>query len=126
MSNLLGIDFGERYIGLAIKKENLTVPYAHKVIDKTKSDLIKELKIIINEEDITKIIIGNPIGLSNNVTRMSKLVDEFIKTDLSSNFNIPIFKIDERFTSKVLNTSKSERIDDLSAVKLLETFDKSE
>ena len=126
MSNLLGIDFGERYIGLAIKKENLTVPYAHKVIDKTKSDLIKELKKIINEEGITKIIIGNPIGLSNNVTRMSKLVDDFIKTDLSSNFNIPIFKIDERFTSKVLNASKSERIDDLSAVKLLETFDKSE
>ncbi len=126
MSNLLGIDFGERYIGLAIKKENLTVPYAHKVIDKTKSDLIKELKIIINEEDITKIIIGNPIGLSNNVTRMSKLVDEFIKTDLSSNFNIPIIRIDERFTSKVFNANKSERIDDLSAVKILETFDKSE
>ncbi len=126
MSNLLGIDFGERYIGLAIKKENLTVPYAHKVIDKTKSDLIKELKIIINEEGITKIIIGNPIGLSNNVTRMSKLVDEFIKTDLSSNFNIPIIRIDERFTSKVFNANKSERIDDLSAVKILETFDKSE
>tara|TARA_B100000427_G_scaffold155673_1_gene129395 strand:+ start:113 stop:493 length:381 start_codon:yes stop_codon:yes gene_type:complete len=126
LSNLLGIDFGERYIGLAIKKENLTVPYAHKVIDKTKSDLIKELKIIINEEGITKIIIGNPIGLSNNVTRMSKLVDEFIKTDLSSNFNIPIIRIDERFTSKVFNANKSERIDDLSAVKILETFDKSE
>ena len=126
MSNLLGIDYGERYIGLAIKKESLKIPYAHKVIDKTKSDLIKELKKIINEEGITKIIIGNPIGLSNNVTRMSKLVDDFIKTDLSSNFNIPIFKIDERFTSKVLNASKSERIDDLSAVKLLETFDKSE
>ena len=40
----MGIDFGERYIGLAIKKENLSVPYAHKVIDQTKSNIIKELE----------------------------------------------------------------------------------
>ena len=122
----MGIDFGERYIGLAIKKENLAVPYAHKVIDKTKSNLIKELKKTILEEGITKIIIGNPIGLSNNVSRMSKLVDEFITKDLSTNFNIPIVKIDERFTSKVLSKSKSKRNDDLSAVKILETFDRNE
>ena len=126
MDNLLGIDFGERYIGLAIKKENLAVPYAHKVIDKTKSNLIKELKKTILEEGITKIIIGNPIGLSNNVSRMSKLVDEFITKDLSTNFNIPIVKIDERFTSKVLSKSKSKRNDDLSAVKILESFDTNE
>ncbi len=126
MSNLLGIDFGERYIGLAIKKENLTVPYAHKVIDKTKSNLLKELKKTIDEESITKIIIGNPIGLNNNESRMSKLVDEFIKSDLSTNFNIPIFKIDERFTSKILSKNKSKRNDDLSAVKILETFDEYE
>tara|TARA_B100000686_G_scaffold321537_1_gene374301 strand:- start:169 stop:549 length:381 start_codon:yes stop_codon:yes gene_type:complete len=126
LDNLLGIDFGERYIGLAIKKENLAVPYAHKVIDKTKSNLIKELKKTILEEGITKIIIGNPIGLSNNVSRMSKLVDEFITKDLSTNFNIPIVKIDERFTSKVLSKSKSKRNDDLSAVKILESFDTNE
>ena len=126
MSNLLGIDFGERYIGLAIKKENLSVPYAHKVIDQTKSNLIKELEKTIDEEKITKIIIGNPIGLSNNESRMSKLVDEFIKNDLTTNFNIPIIKIDERFTSKILNKSKSKRNDDLSAVKILETFDRNE
>jgi len=122
----LGIDFGERYIGLAIKKENLSVPYAHKVIDQTKSNLIKELEKTIDEEKITKIIIGNPLGLSNNESRMSKLVDEFIKNDLTTNFNIPIIKIDERFTSKILNKSKSKRNDDLSAVKILETFDRNE
>ena len=126
MSNLLGIDFGERYIGLAIKKENLTVPYAHKVIDKTKSNLLKELKKTIDEESITKIIIGNPIGLNNNESRMSKLVDEFIKTELSTNFNVPVIKIDERFTSKILYKSNSKRNDDLSAVKILETFDEYE
>ena len=126
MSNLLGIDFGERYIGLAIKKDNLSIPYAHKVIDKTKTNLIKELKKTVDEEGITKIIIGNPIGLSKNESRMSNLVDEFIKSDLSTNFNIPIIKIDERFTSKILIKNNSKRNDDLSAVKILETFDEYE
>ena len=126
MSNLLGIDYGERYIGIAIKKENLSVPYAHKVIDKTKSNLIKELEKTIDKEGITKIIIGNPIGLNNNESRMSKLVDEFINSDLSTNFNIPIIKIDERFTSKSLNKNKSKRSDDLSAVQILEAYGEDE
>ena len=126
MSNLLGIDYGERYIGIAIKKENLSVPYAHKVIDKTKSNLIKELEKTIDKEGITKIIIGNPIGLNNNESRMSKLVDEFINSDLSTNFNIPIIKIDERFTSKSLNINKSKRSDDLSAVQILEAYGEDE
>ena len=126
MSNLLGIDYGERYIGIAIKKENLSVPYAHKVIDKTKSNLIKELEKTIDKEGITKIIIGNPIGLNNNESRMSKLVDEFINSDLSTNFNIPIIKIDERFTSKSLNKNKSKRTDDLSAVQILEAYGENE
>lgn len=126
MNNLLGIDYGERYIGLAIKKDNLSVPYAHKVIDKTKSNLIKELEKTIDEENITKIIIGNPIGLNNNESRMSKLVDQFINSELSTNFNIPIIKIDERFTSKILSKNNTKRNDDLSAVKILETFDKYE
>ena len=86
----------------------------------------EELKKTIDEERITKIIIGNPIGLNNNESRMSKLVDEFIKSDLSTNFNIPIIKIDERFTSKILSKNKSKRNDDLSAVKILETFDEYE
>ena len=126
MSNLLGIDYGERYIGIAIKKENLSVPYAHKIIDKTKSNLIKELEKTIDKEGITKIIIGNPIGLNNNESRMSKLVDEFINSDLSTNFNIPIIKIDERFTSKSLNKNKSKRSDDLSAVQILEAYGENE
>ena len=126
MNNLLGIDFGERYVGLAIKKDDLSVPYAHKVIDKTKSNLIKELEKTIDEENITKIIIGKPIGLNNNESRMSKLVDQFINSELSTNFNIPIIKIDERFTSKILSKNNTKRNDDLSAVKILETFDEYE
>ena len=122
MNNLLGIDYGERFIGLAIKKSDISIPYAHKIIDTKKTKLIYELKETIENEDINKIVIGYPIGLNNNPSRMSKLVDNFIENDLNTNFDIPVKKVDERLTSKIINSNSDKRYDDLSAVKLLETY----
>ena len=122
MNNLLGIDFGERYIGFAIKKENVPIPYAHKILDTKKQDLIKEMKKIVLDENITTIVIGYPKGLMNNKSRMSDLVDDFIDNILSKNFDLPIVRIDERLTSKIIDSDGSKRQDDLSAVKLLETY----
>mgnify|MGYP001328851189 CR=1 FL=1 len=122
MNNVLGIDFGERFIGLAIKKSNVSIPYAHKIIDSKTTKLISELKDTVEKENITHIVIGYPIGLNNNPSRMSKLVDNFIENDLKISFDIPIHKIDERLTSKIIDSNKDKRYDDLSAVKLLETY----
>ena len=122
MNNLLGIDYGERYIGLAIKKHNISIPYAHKIIDTKKSKLISELKKVTTQESITKIVIGYPKGLMNNESRMSKLVNDFINNELKNNFDIPVIKIDERLTSKIIHNITVKRHDDLSAVKILETF----
>ena len=122
MNNLLGIDFGERFIGLAIKKNNVSIPYAHKIIDTKFTNLINELKNIARDEKITKIIVGYPKGLMNKETRMSKLVNNFIDIDLKNNFDIPVVKVDERLTSKIVHSDSDKRVDDLSAVKILETY----
>ena len=125
MNNLLGIDYGERYIGLAIKKDNVPIPYAHKVIDINVHDLIKEIKQIVRNENITRIVIGYPKGLMNNKSRMSDLVDDFIDNKLAKYFDLPIVRVDERLTSKILIKDNSKRQDDLSAVKLLETYNQN-
>ncbi len=122
MNNLLGIDFGERFVGIAIKKSNVSIPYAHKIIDVKNTELIVEIKETVEKEDISKIIIGYPIGLNNNPSRMSKLVDSFIESELKVNFDLPITKVDERLTSKIIDNDTDKRSDDLSAVKLLETY----
>ena len=122
MNNLLGIDFGERFIGLAIKKHNISIPYAHKIIDTKFTNLITELTNITKKESITKIIVGYPKGLTNKQTRMSNLVNDFIDNELKKNFDIPVVKVDERLTSKAIKNASNKRIDDLSAVKILETF----
>jgi len=120
--NILGIDFGERYIGCAISTTKSQTPFALKVIDTKNTDLLSDLKIIIEKYNITQIAIGYPIGLNNNETRMSKLVDLFIEETLIQRLNLEVTKVDERMTSAIVTKSKKERIDDISALEILETY----
>ena len=121
MKNIIAIDFGERYIGLALKRESLSTPYPYKILDTQKIHVLNELKSVLIEHNIDEIIIGYPIGLNNHQTRMSKVVDEFIENDLKTITNIPIHKIDERMTSKIINDN-SIRNDDLAALEILISY----
>ena len=121
MKNIIAIDYGERYIGLALKKNTITSPYAYKVLDSNSIDILDEIKQTLLEHKIDEIVIGYPIGLNAHETRMSNVVDEFIENDLKSIANIPIHKIDERMTSKLTNDI-SVRNDDLAALEILNSY----
>ncbi len=121
MKNIIAIDYGERYIGLALKKNSITSPYAYKVLDSKSIDVVEEIKQSLLEHKIDEIVIGYPIGLNAHKTRMSNVVDEFIENDLKSIANIPIHKIDERMTSKLTNDN-SVRNDDLAALEILNSY----
>ena len=121
MKNIIAIDYGERYIGLALKKNSITSPYAYKVLDSKSIDVVDEIKQTLLEHKIDEIVIGYPIGLNAHKTRMSNVVDEFIKNKLKSITNIPIHKIDERMTSKLTNDN-SVRNDDLAALEILNSY----
>ena len=120
MNNLLAIDYGERFIGLAIRTIKTSIPIPLKIIDSKKDSISKGIQETISEYDINQIVIGYPIGLNNSENRMTKLVNLFIQ-DIS-NFNIPIYKIDERLSSKLFNDGSKDRIDDLSALEILESY----
>ncbi|MFL2677749.1 MAG: Holliday junction resolvase RuvX [Acidimicrobiaceae bacterium TMED189] len=120
--NVLGIDFGERYIGCAISTTKTKLPFALKVIDTKLSNIVESLTSIIDSYEVTKIVIGYPIGLNNNETRMSNLVDIFINEILTPNFGLDVIKVDERMTSTLITKSKKDRIDDISAIQILETY----
>ena len=121
MKNIIAIDYGERYIGLALKKNSITSPYAYKVLDSKSIDVVDQIKQTLLEHKIDEIVIGYPIGLNAHKTRMSNVVDEFIENDLKSIANIPIHKIDERMTSKLTNDN-SVRNDDLAALEILNSY----
>ena len=120
--NILGLDYGERYIGCAVSTVKSNTPFALKIIDTKVSDVDVNIQKIIDDYKITSIAIGYPIGLNNHETRMSKLVDEFINNTLEPKFNLKVSRVDERMTSTIITSSNKERIDDISALQILETY----
>ena len=125
MKNIIAIDYGERYVGLALKKQSINSAYAYKVLDSKSLDVLAEIKQSLIDHEIDEIVIGYPIGLNSHQTRMSKVVDEFIENDLKSITTIPIHKVDERMTSKITN-DKTIRNDDLAALEILNSHLKND
>ena len=120
MNNILSIDFGERYLGIAVRTEKTIIPIAINVIDSKKDEPISSVKKYVNEYQIQLIVVGYPIGLNNSENRMTNLVDQFIN-ELDT-LNLEVHKIDERLSSKLFENNKSDRIDDLSALEILESY----
>ena len=120
MNNILSIDYGERYLGLAVRTDKTSIPIPVAVIDSKKDNTMKTIKEYIKTYIINQIVIGYPIGLNNSENRMTNLVNDFI-VDLSI-LNVKIHKIDERLSSKLFKNNESERVDDLSALAILESY----
>tara|TARA_B100000475_G_C14787446_1_gene226133 strand:- start:57 stop:434 length:378 start_codon:yes stop_codon:yes gene_type:complete len=121
VKNIIGIDYGERFIGLAIKKKLLNTPYPLKILDSKEVDILVEIEKVLHDNEIEEIVIGYPIGLNNHETRMTKVVDKFISNDLSKICELPVVTVDERMTSKLINHN-TERTDDLAAVEILNSY----
>jgi len=99
-SRLLGIDPGNKNIGIAICDENLMVATPLKIIKKNKFEtLLKEIDQIICENAIKGIVIGNPVNMDGSVGRSSQSAVDLSK-NLSKNITIPITLWDERFSSE--------------------------
>lgn len=89
----LGVDWGEKRIGLALAdtETRLALPF------KTIADL-RSLLAIIQEEKIGLIVIGSPRKMAGAVAD-NPLFLQFIK-NLRAQTTIPVTEIDERLSSK--------------------------
>jgi|TARA_B110000881_G_scaffold55810_1_gene47634 putative Holliday junction resolvase len=129
-SRLLGIDPGKKRIGVAISDENkiIATPYTT-IIKSNFSELLIQINIIINENDIKGIVIGNPINLDGSSSQSSQSAKDFA-INLSKNITIPIAMWDERLSSRGafnlsndlnVNTSKKmSKLDENSAAFILQ------
>jgi len=97
---ILSIDYGDKRIGLAISDENEKLASRFLTLEnKSQKKSIVEIKNIISEKNIRKIIIGIPIGLKGE-SAQTRDIKEF-SVELSENIKIPIIEINEVFTSKM-------------------------
>lgn len=134
MSRILGIDYGTARTGVAITDELEITAQGLETINSNGSDkvLLKRLEEIINEYNVSTIVIGNPLNMDGSISKRSEETDLFIHK-LRSRFNkIPIVKVDERLTTveayKTMNflnvkgRKQKEIVDTIAAVYILENY----
>ena len=98
-SRLIGLDLGSKNIGVSIcdEKQSIATPFKT-ILKKSAMELIEELKLIIKENDIRGIIIGNPINMDGTTGPSSQSVRDMAK-NISKNLDISICLWDERLST---------------------------
>ena len=127
---LLGLDLGSKRIGVSICDEKQLIATPLKTINRNLlKDLIDELKLIINENNIKGIIVGNPLNMDGSSGRSAQSVKDTTE-NIEKNLNIPICLWDERLSTigafnlssqLDINVSKREKkIDENAAAFILQ------
>ena len=96
---LIGLDLGSKRVGVSICDEKQLIATPFKTINKTNTnELIDQLKMIIKENNIEGIIIGNPINMDGSLGRSAQSVKDVAK-NISKSINIPTILWDERLST---------------------------
>ena len=130
----LGLDLGTRTLGISMSDITHTIATSYKTIRFDDSDydsLISELKSIIEEFEIEKIVLGLPKNMNNSIGDRALTTLEF-KDKLELNFHIPVVMQDERLSTveashymieaDMSRKKRKKKIDALAANIILQTY----
>ena len=96
---LIGLDLGSKRIGVSICDDKQLIATPLKTINRNSlKDLVDELRLIINENDIKGIIIGNPLNMDGSSGRSAQSIKDTTK-NIEKNLDIPICLWDERLST---------------------------
>ncbi|HMU46264.1 MAG TPA: Holliday junction resolvase RuvX [Chitinophagaceae bacterium] len=132
MARILSIDYGLKRTGIAVTDPLQIIATGLTTIES--KQLIPFLKDYFSKEVVEKIIIGEPKNWDDSDTHATPLVEKCIK-ELHKNFpDLPVQKVDERYTSKMakdamleMGLKKKERrnkalVDEIAATIMLQEY----
>jgi len=98
--HILAVDFGTKNVGLAWADTTLGVilPYGT-VQGKTTDIKARELAKLINEERISKVLVGFPLGLDGQENKNTERVKKFV-FEVQKGTDVTVEYVDERFSSQ--------------------------
>lgn len=128
--SLLGIDFGDKRVGLAISHSEFLASEYKVLENQGLKDLVSEIGKICQEEGVEKIILGLPREANQNEGAQARKVRAFAQ-ELEV-LNLPIFLEDETLTSfeaeeilkdeGVKDENLKNRVNSLSAKLILQQY----
>jgi len=98
-TRLIGLDLGTKRIGVAISDENQKIATPFKTLQNNGlKNLISDLSVIIDENKIGGIIIGNPLNMDGSFGKASQSVTDISK-NISKSVDINVCLWDERLST---------------------------
>lgn len=132
MSKYIGIDYGQKKIGLSVTDDDKVFAFPLRTVKKI--DFFDFIIDFTKKNNVEKFIVGKPIRMSGENSQIESEIIKFIK-NLERKFpKIPIIRFDERFTSKIATKSilsagvkkkirlNKEIVDKISATIILRDF----
>ena len=127
---LIGLDLWSKWIGVSICDDKQLIATPLKTINRNSlKDLVDELKLIVDENDIKGIIVGNPLNMDGSSGRSAQSVKDTTE-NIEKYLKIPICLWDERLSTVGafnlssqldINVSKREKkIDENAAAFILQ------
>lgn len=128
----LGLDVGERRIGVALSDAlNITAQGLETIECKSAALVLIKIKDLIKEHDIEKIIVGMPLNMNGSKGERARFTENFISV-LKKETNIEVEAIDERLTTAqgqrmlleadVSREKRKRSIDKIAAQLILQTY----
>ena len=122
-SRLIGVDMGSKRVGLSISDENRKIATPLKTVNYENIQLlIVEIEKIINENNISGIVFGNPKNMDGTEGSSSQSVKDKIKL-ISEKIEIPLVLWDERLSTVGAFNLSSQL--DVNVTKRVKNIDKN-
>ena len=129
---LIGLDLGSKRIGVSICDDKQLIATPLKTINRNSlKDLVDELRLIVDENDIKGIIVGNPLNMDGSSGSSAQSVKD-TSNNIEKNISVPICLWDERLSSEgafnlmgnldINSSKKSEKLDQHAAAFILQGY----
>lgn len=104
MSNegkILCLDYGQRYVGVAITDADGKIALRHSVIDRKQTEIVSAIRELVAQEKARLVLVGVPVSLDGTESAQTKISRDFIiELQAALGEQVKVEPVDERFTSK--------------------------
>jgi len=132
VTRVLGLDMGQRRIGLALSDSlGLTAGPLGVLPNTGTQGTIKAIEAIVNKHQVNAIVVGLPLTLKGSRGSQAQKVESFTR-ELGKTVSLPIFLVDERLTTvqgeralreiRAPRKRRDEVIDQVAAQLILQSY----
>ena len=131
MTRLLGLDVGSVRIGVALSDPLGVIATPLEVIDRRRQDPLTRIVALVEEHEVHRLVVGQPLRLSGEVGPAAESVQVFVD-QLAARLSVPIELWDERLTTAqaeremiadgVRRKKRRQNIDRVAAALILQSY----